>query len=221
MAGYTTYYDEKVGGRSENIRLAASLIDGVTVQAYGVFSFNQTVGERTKERGFREANIIVNGEYVQGVGGGVCQVSTTLYNAALYAGLEIVEVHPHSLAVSYVPPSQDAMVSTACDFSFFNPYEFAVRLQMTTEAGALRARVYGRKRAQKIEVVSRVVERTPPPTPQVIAGESEEVLRAEKWGIVSESYLETYENGILLWRKFLRRDSYLPTRGIIVKKTPV
>ena len=73
LSSYVTYFDEKDAGRTQNISIAASLIDGATVQAYGEFSFNGVVGKRTKEAGFQQAKIIVNGEYVQGVGGGVCR----------------------------------------------------------------------------------------------------------------------------------------------------
>ncbi|MBQ9117609.1 MAG: VanW family protein [Clostridia bacterium] len=219
MSGYTTYYDEKVTGRSENIRLAVSFISGITVQAYGEFSFNKIVGERSEARGFKEAKVIVRGEFTSGVGGGVCQVSTTLYNAALYAGLTITEYHPHSLAVGYVPPSQDAMVSAYHDLAFFNPYDFPVRIEMTAKEGALRARIYGEDTGIRREVVSRTVDRTPPPDPLEIEGEKDEVLRVEKWGLTSESYLEIYQNGVLQSRKLLRKDAYLPTRGIVAKKT--
>ncbi len=219
LAGYTTYYDSEVAGRCENIRLAASFIDGITVQAYGEFSFNQTVGERSEKRGFRQAKVIAHGQFVEGIGGGVCQVSTTLYNAALYAGLTVTEYHPHSLAVGYVPPSQDAMVSDGCDFRFFNPYDFPVRLEMKSGQGALKARVYGEETGEKWEVSSRLVGRTPPPEPLVVEGEEEKTVREGKWGILSESYLEKYEKGVLVDRKLLRKDSYAPTRGIIAKKT--
>ena len=104
MGAYTTYYSKEERDRCQNISIAASLIDGVTLQAYGEFSFNATVGKRTEEAGFRQAKIIVNGEYVLGVGGGVCQVSTTLYNAALKSGLTVTEYHPHSLRVGYIAP---------------------------------------------------------------------------------------------------------------------
>ena len=221
MAGYTTYYNREEGGRSENIALAAAFIDGILLQPYGEFSFNQTVGERSEERGFQQAKVIVGGEYVPGVGGGVCQVSTTLYNAALYAGLTVTEVHAHSLTVGYVPPSQDAMVSSACDFRLFNPYDFTVRLEMKTGDGALKARVYGRETGERREIVSRVVSRTPPPPPLVVDGETDGTLREGREGTVSESYLEIYQNGIMTDRKLLRKDQYAPTRGIIAKKIPL
>jgi len=219
MSGYTTYYDEKVVGRSENIRLSASFIDGIVVQAYGEFSFNQTVGERTKERGFKEAKVIAGGRFVDGIGGGVCQVSTTLYNAAVYAGLEIVEYHAHSLAVGYVPPSQDAMVSAFCDLRLYNPYEFAVRVEVKAEDGAVRARFYGKETGLRRSISSKVVGKKAPPAPLIVSGEREEVLREGREGTDSESYLEIYRAGALLERKLLRRDSYAPTQAIIVKKT--
>ena len=85
------------------------------------------MGARTKARGFLPAKIIENGEFVEGVGGGVCQVSTTLYNCALLAGFNIEEYHPHSLAVSYVPPSRDAMVSgLSCDLKIKNNSDIIV-----------------------------------------------------------------------------------------------
>ena len=98
LSSYTTYFNAEEKNRVQNVTIAAGLISGVTIQPYGEFSFNQTVGRRTQEAGFRQAKIIVNGEYVQGVGGGVCQVSTTLYNAALKSGLTVTEYHPHPLA---------------------------------------------------------------------------------------------------------------------------
>ena len=133
ISSYTTYFNAEDRGRCENIAIAAELISGITVQPYGEFSFNQTVGKRTEEAGFQQAKIIVNGEYVLGTGGGVCQVSTTLYNAALKSGLTVTEFHPHSLQVSYVPPSRDAMVSTQSDLCFINPHSFPVTCKFLTE----------------------------------------------------------------------------------------
>ncbi len=218
MSAYTTYFNENDGGRCANIAIAASLIDGVTVQAYGEFSFNATVGKRTQEAGFQNAKIIVGGEYVLGVGGGVCQVSTTLYNAALKSGMEIVEYHPHSLAVGYVAPSRDAMVSTQSDFKFFNPHGFAVHIRVQTENGSVKAAFYGKNTGDRYEIVTRILEEIPPPQPIVKTGEYEEILRAEKAGVKSEMYLEKYRGKRLLFRKRLRVDEYRPIQGIIVKK---
>lgn len=218
LAAYTTYYSPKDVGRCENIAIAASLVDGVTLQPYGEFSFNTTVGKRTEEAGFQQAKIIVNGEYVLGVGGGVCQVSTTLYNAALKAGLTVTEYHPHSLQVGYVPPSRDAMVSTHSDLRIFNPHAHAVHLNVRTFEGGLRAAVYGKNEGYRYELVSRFLEEVPPPAPIVKEGDEEGVLRAEKSGAKSELYVESYKGGQLVEKKRLRIDEYRPIQGIIVKK---
>ena len=218
MSAYTTYFNPKEWGRCENIRIAASLLDGITVQAGGEFSFNKTVGERTKAAGFQQAKIIVNGEYVEGVGGGVCQVSTTLYNAVLKAGIEVTEFHPHSLAVGYIAPSRDAMVSTNSDLCFFNPYPFSVRLCFSVLEGGIKVSVLGQNEGDRYEIISKILEEIPPPPPIVKTGDEEGVLRAEKCGIKSEMYLERYRGKQLISRKRLRIDEYRPIQGIIAKK---
>ena len=221
LSSFSTYFNQKEGGRCENIALAAGFIDGVTIQPYGEFSFNQTVGERTSSAGFKSAKVIQNGEYKTGVGGGVCQVSTTLYNAALLSGLTVTEFHPHSLAVGYVEPSRDAMVSSYSDFRLYNGYSFPVRLRLKAESGTLTVWVYGlntTKSFTEYKIVSRTLEEILPPEAEIKEGEKEEVLRKEKCGIKSEAYLERYDRGILVSRKLIRKDVYSPIRGIIVKK---
>lgn len=218
IASYTTYYSVKDRGRCENIAIAAMLVDGVTLQPYGEFSFNATVGKRTEEAGFQQAKIIMNGEYVLGVGGGVCQVSTTVYNAALKAGLTVIEYHPHSLQVGYVPPSRDAMVSTHSDLRIFNPSAHAVHLNVRVFEGGLRAVVYGKNEGYRYELVSRFLEEIPPPPPIVKEGDAEASLREEKAGAKSELYVERYKGEQLMDRKRLRIDEYRPIQGIIVKK---
>ncbi|MBO4940225.1 MAG: VanW family protein [Clostridia bacterium] len=218
LAAYTTYYSQKDGGRCANIEIAASLIHGVTLQPYGEFSFNQTVGRRTAEAGFQQAKIIVNGEYVAGVGGGVCQVSTTLYNAALKAGLTVTEFHPHSLRVGYVAPSRDAMVSTHSDLKLYNPKNTPVFLSVSVFDGGIKIAFFGKKDGGRYEIVSKTLEEIPIPPPIVKEGEKEEILRKGQVGVKSEAYLERYEKGKLVSRRRIRRDTYQPIQEIIVKK---
>ena len=218
ISSYTTYYSTEDRGRSKNIAIAAALIDGVTIQPYGEFSFNQTVGRRTQEAGFQQAKIIVNGEYVLGTGGGVCQVSTTLYNAALKSGLSVTEFHPHSLQVGYVAPSRDAMVSTHSDLKFCNPHAFPVKLSATAENGAVRIGFWGQKDGYRYEITSEILSETPPPAPIVKEGDKEEILRSPKNGVKSEAYLERYHGDKLVSRTRLRVDEYRPVQGILVKK---
>ena len=218
LASYTTYYNAEDKDRSENIAIASSLIDDIILQAYGEFSFNQTVGRRTADAGFKQAKIIVNGEYVLGVGGGVCQVSTTLYNSALLSGLEVIEYHPHSLLVGYVAPSRDAMVSTQSDLKLYNPHDYPVRLQSKTFDGGITVSFYSECKIDKYALVSIKTGEFPPPPPVIKAGEKEETIRQERTGTKSELYLERYKKGKLISRKRLRIDEYRPTQGIIVKK---
>lgn len=218
LSAYTTYFNEKEADRKQNIIIASNLIDGVTVQPYGEFSFNQTVGERTQKAGFKQAKIIQNGEYVLGVGGGVCQVSTTLYNACVKSGLEILEFHPHSLRVSYVPPSRDAMVSTYSDLRFCNPHPFAVTLHATVFEGGIRVSFTGGKIAYRYEMSEKILVEIPPPPPIVKIGDEEKILRSPKNGVKSEGYLEIYHGEKLVEKRRIREDSYSPIQGIIVKK---
>jgi vancomycin resistance protein YoaR len=108
------------GGRAENIRLATKALDYYLVAPGQVFSFNRTVGPTTAERGYKLAPIIVGGRIVPGLGGGICQVATTLYNAVDYSELEVVERYMHSKPVGYVPRGRDATVSYHLDFKFRN-----------------------------------------------------------------------------------------------------
>lgn len=218
LSSYTTYFNVEDRGRCENIAIAASLIDGVTIQAYGEFSFNKTVGRRSAEAGFQQAKIIVNGEYVLGVGGGVCQVSTTLYNAALKSGVTIIEYHPHSLRVSYVAPSRDAMVSSDCDLQFYNPYAHPIYITAQVFEGGLRVTFFGKNEGDRYEIISNILTEIPPPAPIVKEGESDGILRSPKNGVKSEMYLERYRGGALISRKRMRVDEYRPIQGIIAKK---
>ncbi|QGU94691.1 hypothetical protein GOM49_05830 [Clostridium bovifaecis] len=121
IASFTTAFNSNNKPRSKNIRLAASIINGTIVAPGEVFSFNKVVGQRTRARGFEEAGVYINGNLDEGLGGGICQVSTTLYNAVLLADLEVVERDNHSLTVHYVPLSRDAAVSWGSkDFKFRN-----------------------------------------------------------------------------------------------------
>lgn len=223
ISAYTTYFSQKEGGRCANIAIASAYIDGVLLQPYGEFSFNAVVGKRTAEEGFFQAKIIVNGEYVSGIGGGVCQVSTTLYNAALKSGLTVTEAHPHSLQVGYVAPSRDAMVSSHSDLKLFNPHPCPVFLSVRTFSGGVCAAFYAEKHPcldTSFELTSIPLGIIAPPPPVVKAGGQDGVLRAEKSGMKSELYLSVYQKGALIRFIRLRADEYRPVQGIIVKKSP-
>ena len=135
---YTTYFNPGEVSRTTNLRLAAEALDQVKIIPGQTFSFNKTVGERTEEAGYQEAYVIEGDEFVLGVGGGICQVSSTLYNAVLLSNLEIVERHTHSLPVAYVPTGKDATVAYGyLDFKFKNNTPYDLMLQSFIKNNAL------------------------------------------------------------------------------------
>ncbi|WP_425059700.1 hypothetical protein SCACP_03000 [Sporomusa carbonis] len=121
LGTYTTPVLDDSPGRLANIRLTAKLVNNTLIAPGQEFSFNKTTGDPTEERGFQPAVVFGDGgEKEQGLGGGMCQVSSTLYNAVFNAGLKVIERHPHSQPVNYVPPGKDATTYTDKDLRFVN-----------------------------------------------------------------------------------------------------
>jgi len=170
VAEYSTKFDPNLSGRTANIKLAAKALDGKLLKGGEVFSFNEAVGERRGELGYQEAMIIVNGEFVPGLGGGVCQVSSTLYNAVLLADLPIVARTNHALAITYVPLGQDATV--ACpepDFQFRNDSGGYLLIRSRVEGNTLTFSLYGRPVAGKQVVISnRTLQEIPTPERRIV-----------------------------------------------------
>ncbi|MBQ8178401.1 MAG: VanW family protein [Clostridia bacterium] len=225
IATFSTDYSFSSDGRKKNVELAAKRINGTVVGVGEVFSFNAVTKERTKENGYAESPIIENGKYTLGIGGGVCQVSTTLYNAVIRAGLKVISVSPHSLPVSYVKPSMDAMVSQATDFRFFNDTPYNITIKSETKGEVLTFRIYGFRTitdGEEIRFVSRVVETIPAMYQEVVDeenladGEESKIVKKAKDGLVSECYKEIYYRGKLLSSVRVRRDRYAPQEGVML-----
>lgn len=143
LATYTTYFDPELVNRTRNIELSARAIDRYVVPVGEVFSFNEAVGPRTSERGYLPAPVIVEGEYTEGIGGGICQTSSTLFNSVDRAGLKIIERVSHSKQVTYVPAGRDATVSWGGpDFKFQNQLNGPILITAQTENGKLTVEVY-------------------------------------------------------------------------------
>lgn len=152
---YVTYFNSRNKNRSHNISLAARAINNTVVFPGEIFSFNQVVGQRTKAKGYMEAKIIVKGELSEGIGGGICQVSSTLYNAVDRAGLQIVHRYSHSRSVPYVLPGRDATVSwDGPDFSFKNEYNQPILIRLYAGEGKMFVTIYS---SELIEHKPRVV----------------------------------------------------------------
>ncbi len=120
--------------RNINLELASKAIDYYIIENGDSFSFNDVVGPRSSSRGYRSANVIVNNKFVPGIGGGICQVSSTLYWAATKCNLKILERHPHSLPVNYIPKGKDATVSYGqLDLKFKNNTGDPIRIEAHTD----------------------------------------------------------------------------------------
>jgi vancomycin resistance protein VanW len=127
MASYGTSLKGRMRSQRHNAELGLDRLDGYVIQPGATFSFNKVVGTCSRDQGYRKAPVSYNGQLVENWGGGVCQTSTTLYNAALLAGMQIVERNRHRFAPSYVPAGRDAAVAyDTIDLQFRNPYPFAV-----------------------------------------------------------------------------------------------
>ena len=228
-AEFSTEYSNSSEERKHNIMLAAKSLDKTLIDVNGEFSFNRTVGKRTEKRGYKSAKIIVHGEFVEGVGGGVCQVSTTLSNAALLAGLKITECHPHSLVVNYVAPSFDAMVNSgSADLKFVNDTDNPVILRARADGNRITVSVYGepmretyiRKSVVKEEIRGEyiVLKDEKNEYPDLVQGEKR-VKTYAKNGKVSEGMLIKIVNGKTVSVKTVRRDRYAAVKGVIIEGT--
>ncbi|UOR13745.1 VanW family protein [Halobacillus amylolyticus] len=152
IGNYLTFFKKSNSERTNNIDLATKAINNHVVFPGETFSFNQVVGKRTKERGYLRAPVIVKGELAEDIGGGICQVSSTLFNAADDAGLKIIERYSHSRQVPYVPPGRDATVSWyGPDFTFKNDYNQPVLIQAKSVNGQMTVQILSSDRLRQHE----------------------------------------------------------------------
>jgi vancomycin resistance protein YoaR len=224
-ARYRTYFNHRDANRSANVRLAAAAIDQVALAPGGVFSFNRQVGPRLPDSGYREAPVVVNGRLVPGVGGGVCQVSSTLYNAVLLADLDVVTRHRHSIPSAYVPPGRDATVAyDYFDFRFRNTRDWPVVVDTEVGPGWLETRILGRRQPEvRVEVRSEILETYRPdveevPEPGLPAGQrlvkakGAPGFRVKVWQVI-------YRDGVEAERRLVSQDIYQPLKALILVGT--
>lgn len=213
---FSTAFYTSSNERAHNITLAAKKIDGYVILPGETFSFNEVVGKRTSKNGFKDAKVILNGEFTDGVGGGTCQVSTTLYNCALLSDMRIAEVNQHSLPVSYVAPSFDAMVSDTADLKFTNTSDFPVTVHSYIADKNLYFYMIGVK-GRDIKLVSETLDVIPYKTQIVTSDEVTEktVKRQGKNGMISQGYIEVSEGGKAKKIK-IRKNTYKALDEIIL-----
>jgi vancomycin resistance protein YoaR len=164
LAYFETRYerDAKHEARSFNLAHAASKLDGTVLFPGEVFDFNEVVGPRTEVNGYKVAPVIAQGELVDGIGGGTCQVAGTLHAAAFFAGLDILERHPHTRPSAYIKMGLDAAVAyPTIDLKFRNPYAYPVVVREIVQGGTVRAEIVGPKRTRDVTFVRRIDEAIP------------------------------------------------------------
>lgn len=226
LSKYTTIYDAGNTSRSTNIAIATRTINGTIILPGETFSYNKVLGNTTKEKGYQLGGAYVGGKVVQAYGGGICQVSTTLYNAVLYANLEIVERYNHSYAVSYVPAGRDATVSYGGkDFKFKNTRTYPVKIVASAKNGVVSISLTGIKEEKEyeIELKSKVLSTTPYQITyqnnSSLPEGKQKIIQKGYNGLKSKAYKTIKYNGKVISTTLLSADTYQPMNRIIEKGT--
>lgn len=222
VSSFSTKYDASNTDRSTNLKLSASKINGTVLMPGEEFSYNKTVGKRTVEAGYKDAKIYQNGAVVDGLGGGICQISSTLYNAVLLANLEVTERKNHSYTTSYVAAGRDATVVYGVkDFKFKNSRNYPIKIEATVNNGIAEFKIYGVQEEKEYEV--RILPVTTASIPYTTSYVQDATL-APGQQVVSQSghpgykvttYKEVRYNGEVISKNIISNDTYSPMQTII------
>ena len=223
MSSFSSTFGTSDTGRVENLRVSTSYINGTLLMPGDEFSYNGTIGETTPERGYKEANTYVGSKIVPGYGGGVCQVSSTLYRAVMQANIRSTERRNHSMTVGYAKPGLDATVAAGyIDYKFVNTYDFPIYIQGYLSGNKVVFNVYGNKEAmggKTYDMVNEIVETYDYKTEEVQDPNLEEgkrvVTSSGAKGYKAKGYLVTYENGVQVNKELISTDVY-STRNEVV-----
>jgi len=192
LSEFSTKYDARNRNRTTNLILASNKINGTVLMPGETFSYNKVVGERTIQAGYKEAPIYVSGKVVDGLGGGICQITTTLYNAALYANLEVIERSNHQFIPSYSNASRDAtVVYGAIDFKFKNNRDYPIKLTCSVSNGIANFKIFGLRKNNDYEVVI-----------------NSKITATTSNAIYSEAYKTLKQGGNVISTELLSRDTY-------------
>lgn len=222
LADVTTYFSPKKVERTSNVRLAAKLVNGAVLNPGEEFSYNKTVGPRTRERGFKEAQIFAAGEIVDGLGGGICQVSSTIYMAALRSDMKITSRTNHAFYVDYAPKGQDAtVVYGSIDFKFVNTSKYPIKIVASSKDNYIRITIKGTLTEKKtVKFETKILKTTPFSEKTVVMSSLNpgvrNVYQKGQEGITLELYRLVYDaNGKLIRRVYENKSSYKPLVQII------
>ena len=232
--GFSTNYAKSSDDRKHNVKHALEAFNGMIIEPNQEISFNSSTGSRTAENGYKKANVILNGVYVEGTGGGVCQASTTLYNALLNADLEILEVNKHTLPASYVWLAFDAMVSEGySDLKFKNNTDAKVYIQTYADDENVYVDIYGKPFPENATVQRRVefLGAIPHPGDRIVPDTDGQYsnkvtykgeylrLKYPREGYKAKGYIDRYKDGVLIESKLIRDETYEAQEGIIIEGT--
>ena len=226
LATFTTRYDASDVDRTTNLKLACGKLNGTVVLSGETFSYNDTLGPRTVAAGYKNAKIYEAGQVVDGLGGGICQISSTLYNTALKANMEIVERRNHQFVTSYVPAGRDAtVVYGSTDFKFKNTRSYPIRIVASAQNGVATVTFYGIKEEQEYEFTfSTKTVATIPYTTKYIDDntleEGKEVVQQKGTnGLKTKTYMTKMLNGKVISTTLLSTDTYSAMTRIVRRGT--
>lgn len=218
LSSFSTTLDGRTPGQIHNASLAIERLDGVVIPSHSTFSFNKTVGTWSRYEGYRKAPVSYAGQLIRAWGGGVCQTSSTLYNAALLSGMKIIERHRHHFAPAYVQPGRDAAVAFSnIDLAFENPYDSPVIIRAKSDGKRLTIEFFGTKPLTKeFEIVQRGMQIQEPKLVKV-SGEKLNggLLHPGKPGFTVNTYRVT-KVGKIETIEFLSADDYPAANRIVV-----
>ena len=224
LSSFSTRYDASQTGRSKNLRLAAEKINGTVVMPGETFSYNKTVGERTIAAGYTEAAGYAGGKVVPTLGGGICQISTTLYDAVVYANLEIVERRNHMFLTSYAGAGRDAtVVYGSIDFKFKNTRNYPIRIESSVKNGIAKVDIYGIKEEveYQVEISTKILNYitydVKYETNKSLKTGEQKVIQNGMNGVKSITYKILKLNGKEVSSTVLSTDTYDPMNKIIQK----
>lgn len=220
IATYKTTHSPDDKDKIHNIKLAGSSFDGKLLKPDEVFSFFDLTGPPTYDSGYRDGNAYVGGKLVQDVGGGICQLSSTVYNTALLSGMEVVERHQHGMPVNYVPAGQDATLWFGSkDLKFKNTTGGYVYIQVETTENSLEVSFYGPKSEYTYTMDSLVTERIPPKERRVrdntLPAGSQKVVKGGVSGYRSETYRIVQQGSKVVSKELVSKDYYKPMERLI------
>ncbi len=226
LSTYSTKYDGGNIDRTTNLRIACKKINDKVILPGETFSYNKTLGERTSAAGYKYAKVYENGEVVDGIGGGICQISSTLYNSVLMANMEVTERRNHQFITSYTPAGRDAtVVYGLTDFKFKNTRNYAVKIKASCSNGIATISIYGIKEENEYTVsfstktISTIPYTVKYVNDSTLAAGTEKVKQAGANGMITETYIIKSLNGKVVSSKLLSKDTYNAMQRIIARGT--